>query len=74
MNGIYRVYFKVEFYCGGIISYADGHTSLLGYSDVNAKENFKKNFRIGDASYDEFKGSIRITKVELIKELDNIEL
>lgn len=43
---LYRVYFKIQIYCCGVISYAEGHTSVLATSEEEAKKKVKENITL----------------------------
>lgn len=42
----YRIYFRIDVYCCGIISYAEGHTSVLAYSETEAKKKVRENIKL----------------------------
>ena len=40
---LYKVRFKIQILCCGIISYAEGHTSVVATSEEEAKKKVKEN-------------------------------
>ena len=66
----YRVRFRVRFYFGGVISYEMAHTSILAENEDDARTRFKELMQIGDATWDELKNGIEITKIELEHEFE----
>ena len=66
-KNVYRVWFKVQFYCGGIVSWSEGHTTVLALSEDEARKNFKEIIRIGKAEWNELQDALEITKVLLIQ-------
>ena len=60
----YRFYFRIRIYCGGIISYINAHTTIIGIDENDAKNHFKEILRIGKADWDELKDAINILKIE----------
>jgi len=51
---VYRIHFRIDVYCCGIISYAEGHTSVLAHSEEEARNKVKDNIKLT------YGGSIKI--------------
>ncbi len=60
----YRFYFRIQIYCGGIISYTDAHTTIIGIDENDAKNHFKEILRIGNADWNELKDGISIQRIQ----------
>jgi len=43
---VYKIYFRIDVYCCGIISYAEGHTSVLANSEAEARKKVKDNIKL----------------------------
>jgi len=43
---LYKVHFRIDVYCCGIISYAEGHTSVLANSESEAKKKVRYNIKL----------------------------
>lgn len=40
---LYKVYFTIEVYCNGVVSYANAHISVLANSEEEAVNKIKEN-------------------------------
>ena len=56
---IYKVRFKIQVWCCGIISYVEGHTAILATSEEEAKKKVRENIRLT------YYGPVTISQIDL---------
>lgn len=54
---LYKIHFRIDVYCCGIISYAEGHTSVLANSEDEAKKKVRENIQLN------YNGTIKIDTI-----------
>lgn len=59
---LYKVHFRIDVYCCGIISYTEGHTSVLANSKDEAKKKVRENIKLT------YNGAIKVNAVYDFKE------
>lgn len=59
---IYKIHFRIDVYCCGIISYAEGHTSVLACSKEEAEKKVRENIKLT------YNGAIKVNVVSDFKE------
>lgn len=59
---VYKIHFRIDVYCCGIVSYAEGHTSILANSEQEAKKKVRENIQ---PSYN---GAIKVNVMHDFKE------
>lgn len=56
---IYKIRFTIEVWCCGVISYAEGHTTILATSKEEAKKKVRENISLT------YYGPVTINQIDL---------
>lgn len=63
----FRIKFAIQIYCGGVISHAPGHTTVLAFTEEEAIEKFTELLRIGDAEWNTVGKAISIVEIKRVE-------
>lgn len=69
---LYKISFTIRFYCCGKFSYSEGRISVLAISEEEARKRFYEDAKIDNTSFGEVKDAIKITKIEVIHQFNEI--